>query len=288
MAIELLMIDVLAQVGADTIPRNLALDEITVWKIVRAAICIGIAYASITAIGSLANWLSERVARRFRLTIKQSIPFWRSAILIISFIYILELFINLSSSNLLALSGTVAVALGFAFKDYASSVIAGFVGLFETSYRVGDRIQIGDCYGEVISYGLRSIRLRTPDDNVVTIPHNKAWTDAISNANDGALEAQVAADFYLAHDVDIQLAMRILYLAAFTSKFTHLKLPIVVVMNEKPWGTHFKLRCYPMDARNEFIYKTDLIARAKQAFATYGIRYPSLPSAASLLSEKSN
>ena len=72
--------------------------------------------------------------------------------------------------------------------------------------------------------------------------------------------------------------MRILYLAAYTSKYTQLRLPIVVVMNEKPWGTHFKLKCYPMDARNEFVYKTDLLKLAKQAFATYGIPYPDLPS----------
>ena len=97
---------------------------------------------------------------------------------------------------MLAVTGTIALTLGFAFKDYASSVIAGIFALFETPYRVGDRVQIGEHYGEVVNYRLRFIRLRTPDDNIVTIPHNKAWTDAISNANDGALEAQVVTDFY--------------------------------------------------------------------------------------------
>ena len=29
-------------------------------------------------------------------------------------------------------------------------------------------------------------------------------------------------------------------------------------MAEKPWGSHFKLKCYPIDARDEFIYTTDL------------------------------
>ncbi len=78
----------------------------------------------------------------------------------------------MSANNLLALTGTISVALGFAFKDYASSLIAGFVALFEVPYRVGDRIQIGEHYGELISFGLRGIRLRSPSDNIVTIPHN--------------------------------------------------------------------------------------------------------------------
>ena len=73
--------------------------------------------------------------------------------------------------------------MGFAFKDYASSIIAGIVGLFESPYGVGDRIKIGDYYGEVINYGLRSVTIQTPDDSTVTIPHNKIWTEAISNAN---------------------------------------------------------------------------------------------------------
>lgn len=273
--------------AAKSLPENL-LEDITTWKVGRAVLAIAIAYGILIGLEVAINWLSEKVARRFRLMLKQSIPFWRSTTLIVATVYVLNLFVKLSSSNVLALTSTVAVALGFAFKDYASSVIAGLVGLFETSYRVGDRVQIGDCYGEVVSYGLRSIRIRTPDDNMVTIPHNKTWTDAVSNSNDGALEAQVVADFYLSHEVDVQLAMRVLYLAAFTSKYTQLQLPIVVVMNEKPWGTHFKLKCYPMDARDEFIYKTDLIARSKQAFANYGIRYPALPSTAALLSESSS
>ena len=42
--------------------------------------------------------------------------------------------------------------------------------------------------------------------------------------------------------------MRILYHVAYTSKYTQLELPILVVMEEKPWGSYFKLQCYPIDA----------------------------------------
>ena len=102
------------------------------------------------------------------------------------------------------------------------------------------------------------------------------WTEAISNANTGALEAQVVTEFYFAHDVDISLVRKILYRVAQTSKYTALKLPIVVIMTEKPWGTMFKLKCYPLDARDEFIYQTDLITRAKNAFAKHQLVYPAI------------
>ena len=34
------------------------------------------------------------------------------------------------------------------------------------------------------------IRLQTPSDNTVTIPHSKIWTESVSNSNAGELEAQ--------------------------------------------------------------------------------------------------
>ena len=249
------------------------LTEITASKIVQGLIIILSVYILLQVGEKLNNWLSEKVAIRFRLVLRQSLPFSRAAILLIAAILLVRLFLRLSPTNILALTGTISVALGFAFKDYVSSLIAGFFALFEVPYRVGDRVKIGDHYGEIISYGLRGIRLRTPEDNIVTIPHNKIWTEAISNSNDGALEAQVITDFYLAHDVEVRLVMKILYQAAYTSQYTQLKLPIIVTIEETPWNTHFMIKSYPMDARYETIYRTDLLQRSKEALARYGIAY---------------
>ncbi|WP_017304256.1 mechanosensitive ion channel family protein [Spirulina subsalsa] len=250
------------------------LTDITPLKILYGITALLIAYLSIYLVQFFCNWLSEKVPRRFRLIIKQSIPFWKGLILLITISYLLSSFLHLSESNLIAVTGTIAVALGFAFKDYVSSIIAGVISLFEAPYRVGDRVNIEGYYGEVVGYGLRGIQIKTPDDNLVTIPHNKTWTEPISNANSGELEAQVATDFYFDHHVDVEKVMQILYQAAYSSKYTQLKLPIVVVIQEHFWGTQFKLRSYPIDARDEFVYKTDLIRRAKAAFAYEKISYP--------------
>lgn len=253
------------------------LNSLTFGRAINAILSLMLAYALSSGVQALANWLSERVPRRFRLIIKQSTPFWKGAILIALIAHLVGLFFNLSEQNLLALTGTVAVALGFAFKDYITSIIAGVVALFEAPYRVGDRITIGDHYGEVVSYGLRGIRLHTFDDDLITIPHSKTWTDAIINANSGSLEAQVVTDVYFDHGIDPEKVIDILYQAAYSSRFTQLNLPIVVVMAEKPWGTHFKLRAYPLDIRNEPAFRTDILRRAKAAFAELALPYPKLP-----------
>ncbi len=250
--------------------------KISTGKVAQAVFVLIATYLILKLLDRLVLWLSERIAKEWRLRVKQVLPFLRMLLLTFVTVFLMNLFLNLSKDNVLAVTGTVAVALGFAFKDFASSIIAGIVGLFESPYGVGNRIKIGDYYGEVISYGLRSVKIQTPDDNTVTIPHNKIWTEAVSNANAGALEAQVVTEFYFAHETEINSIKKILYRVAQTSKYTALKLPIVVIMEEKPWGTAFKLKAYPLDARDEFIYQTDLITRAKQAFAKYQLNYPAV------------
>ena len=270
---------ILLQSTGDTAEQTIeqtqqVITQITSAKIAQALIAITFAYILIKVVDKLINWFSEQVAKERRLQVKQFLPFLRMMVLTITIVFLMNLFLHLSRDNLFAVTGTIAVALGFAFKDYASSIVAGIIGLFEAPYRLGDRVQLGDNYGEVVTYGLRGIRLRTPEDNIVTIPHNKIWTDSISNANMGALEAQVVTHFYLHHSVDVELVKKILYRIAHTSKYTHLKLPILVWVEETRWGTRFQLKSYPLDARDEFIYKTDLTTRAKQVFAKYNLPYP--------------
>ena len=252
------------------------LTKITTGKIVQALIIILFCLIALRVVEWLVNWGSEKIARERRLRVKQLLPLLRTVILCATIVTLMNLFLNLSPENILAVTGTVAVALGFAFKDYASSIIAGIVAIFEGPYRVGDRVKIGDDYGEVVSYGLRGIRLQTPGDNTVTIPHSKIWTESISNSNAGELEAQVITEFFFAHEVDTELVTKILYRAAHTSKYTQLELPIGVVMAETPSGTHFKLKSYPLDARDEFVYITDLTNKAKKEFAKHNLAYPRL------------
>lgn len=254
------------------------LTKITTFKIAEAIAVVLVTYVLIQLFSRILFWLSERVAKEWRLRIKQFVPFVRMLILSVALVILMNQLLNLSRENVFAITGTVAVALGFAFKDYVNSIIAGVLGLFEAPYQIGDRVKIEDDYGEVVAYGLRGLRLRTPTDDIVSIPHNKIWTHAISNSNMGNLEAQVVTCFYLDHTADPQLVQNILCRVAQTSRYTQLKLPIVVIIEEQIWGTLFTLKCYPIDARNEFKYKTDLTIRAKQKFKDYGFAYPKISS----------
>ncbi|MFE4107230.1 mechanosensitive ion channel family protein [Almyronema epifaneia] len=248
--------------------------KITLDKLFQGILILGITYLAFLILDRVINWLSEHVPLQFRLSIKQSLPFCRALVFLGAVVLLLSRFLQLSPSNLLALTAFLFLGLGFAFRDYASSVSAGLISLFERPYQVGDRIQIGDQYGEVTRYGLRGIRLRTLEDRDVTIPHNQVWTQPVINANRGKLEALVTVDFYLSHQVDVDQVMHILSRVAQTSKYTDLRFPVSVELVENPESTQFSLEAYPMDIRDEIHYRTDLIKRAKALFSQQNIAYP--------------
>ena len=64
-------------------------------------------------------------------------------------------------------------------------------------FQVGDRVSFGGQYGDVTAIGLRSVRVRTLDDSVVTIPNNLFLTDVTTCGNYGVLHMQLHVDLYI-------------------------------------------------------------------------------------------
>ena len=113
--------------------------------------------------------------------------------------------------------------------------------------------------------------MTTPDDNKVTIPHSTLWTENIVNANNGRREHLCSAEFYLEPKHNALLVDHMLKDVAITSPYIKLDRPITVIVEEQPWATHYSLRAYPIEGRNQFAFTSDLIIRAKDALAALRI-----------------
>lgn len=240
--------------------------------VLQIVIILAVAWLLAKAVERFLPWLAERVTGRLRLYILPSVPVLRLLILIGAIVSIVPLVINLTFSNSLAIIGATGFALGFAVKDYVSSVIAGIVSLYERPYRPGDWVQIDGAYGEVQSVKLRALRLVTPDDTVVTIPSLKLWNTNIFNANDGKRNLMCVVDFYLEPRHDAALVRQTLYDVALTSPYINLESPILVIVAEQPWGTHYKIKAYPVDGRDQFQFISDLTIRGKSALVDLNIQ----------------
>ena len=181
--------------------------------------------------------------------------------------------------NLLTIAGALAVAIGFAFKDYASSIVAGMVALYERPYRPGDWVQIGNSYGEVRDVGLRAVRIVTLEEASVTIPHLRIWTDNITSVNYGKRDHMVVVDFYVTADHNSQHVCNVLADVALTSPYTHVERPIRAVVFARPWATQYRLMAYPIEGRHELLFISDLTARGKAALSDMGVESANLPPA---------
>jgi small-conductance mechanosensitive channel len=235
------------------------------------------AWLIIFASQRLFPWIANKFAGRLRLFVLGLVPIVRLVVIIVAFILLVPQIINPSFENLVALLGALGLALGFAFKDYVSSLIAGVVTLYEMPYRPGDWIKIDGSYGEVKDINMRSVEIVTPDDTVVVIPHIKLWNSSIFNSNDGSQNLMCIADFYLQPDHDGAKVKHKLHDVALTSAYLQLDKPIAVIVMEKPWGTHYRLKAYPIDPRQQFDFITDLTIRGKEALNKMGVKFAMVP-----------
>jgi small conductance mechanosensitive channel len=257
------------QGDASTVQIFNRLNQIDFTRIVIIAVA---AWVLIKLVERVVPWLAKRVSARLRMFLLPSIAVVRLVILIVAVAMIFPLVFKASLQNLVAILGVTAVALGFAFKDYISSLIAGIVAIYERPYRVGDWVTIGGAYGEVRSMNLRALRLYTADDTVVSIPHINIWSQNIYNANDGSRNLLCVAHFYVDPAHDAALARRKLHDVALTSPYLDLNHKIRVMVQEQPWGTHYQLKAYPLDSRDQFQFISDLTIRGKAALADLGVR----------------
>jgi len=215
---------------------------------------------------------------RYRLTMKKVASISRFVIFLITAVIVVTSVFTLNREALLALGGTIAVTVGFALKDTAASLISGILILIDQPFQVGDWISFQGTYGEVKEIGLRSVRVVTLDDNLVSIPTNKFLTESVSSGNAGALDMQVVMDFHIAVDGDFARARRLAYEAAVTSKYVYLQKPVVVLVSDEitniAFTTRIRVKAYVLDARFEKRFVSDVTERVKTAWRKAGIAPP--------------
>ncbi len=83
--------------------------------------------------------------------------------------------------GLLAGSGIVAIILGFAGQNLFAGIIGGISIQINRPYKVGDWLQVGERFAEVMEINWRSTRLRTNDAIYLDIPNNEMVSHAIIN-----------------------------------------------------------------------------------------------------------
>jgi small-conductance mechanosensitive channel len=249
-----------------------ALEQFTFTRMLAAAIVLALAWTLIRWVAHLLETLSRR-GTRARFSIKWAEPAFRIGVWFAATLFCFDLLAP-TRETFLAGIASLGIALGLGAQDLVKNLIGGLVVLGDRPYQLGDRVRVGDAYGEIDQIGLRSTKLTTPDDTRVTIPNAQILSERVFNANSGVPDCQVVTDIFLPADSDPALARRVGYEAAVCSPFLLARKPVVVLATQGfDQGPYLRLRikCYVHDHRFEPQLQSDITGRACAELLRHGL-----------------
>ncbi len=234
---------------------------ISVGKIIWSLIFLLITYLIIKGLSKLLNILAERSAR-YRITVKGFIPILRILGWILAIYVVVGGVINPPIETIIAVAASIGIAVGFAAQDILRNIFGGLIIVIDRPFKVGDKIEIGKYYGEVVEIGLRSTQMVTPDDSLVSVPNGEVMNHSVSNANAGEPFCQVVAEIYIPITVDTDQVRKIALETAQVSKYVYLNKPIKVLfvneVHQRRSYLKMRLKAYVLDIRDEFDFKSDM------------------------------
>ncbi|MCP1661959.1 MAG: mechanosensitive ion channel family protein [Methanocalculus sp. MSAO_Arc1] len=232
-------------------------------------------------IARIISFLLLRLSERFghaRIAVRMIVPILNIIIYTVAIMLLLHRVVVLGTIELVAFSGLFGAAIGFGLKDVFANIIGGVIIAFEKPFRIGDRITMGEYYGEVVEIGMLDTRIVTPDDNYVTIPNYKIFTQSVASANAGLTEMMVTIDIYIDHAADIDCAIALFRDAVVTSRHIYISDTCfyTILTENQLHAIRLRARAYVWDLRDEFECKAEISRRTKRAFQREGILPPRL------------
>ena len=234
------------------------------------------------ALHRLCDFLASRFPRR-RVQISSAFPVLRLFVWLGVILFVLTTVIRPEINTLVALSATAGVAFGLGSQELVKNVLAGVLILIDRPFRVGDMIRVDSFYGEVTQIGLRTSRVHTFDDSIVSIPNGLFLNTPVTNINSGELTEQVVVEFILPGRIDVGAVKELMEEAALCSPYVYRKKPVVVLVEDHfNWGCQslFKVKLYVMDVRFERLIASDITERVKEGLNARGMIPADCPPAA--------
>ena len=77
--------------------------------------------------------------------------------------------------------GIGGIAIAFAAQDTISNIFGGVTIFMDRPMGIGDRIKVGEVYGNVVDIGIRSTKVKTLDNTIITIPNSVISKSNVEN-----------------------------------------------------------------------------------------------------------
>lgn len=163
----------------------------------------------------LAKWVGQRVgsymerSSRIDATLKPLFVKGIKALIIsVTLLAVLSQF-GVETASLIAVLGTIGLAIGLALQGTLSNIAAGIMLLVLRPFNAGDTVDIAGTMGVVDEIGLFVTNMHTFDNIAITMPNSKIWGNKIENYSRNNTR-RVDMEFGIAYDDDIDKAIDVI------------------------------------------------------------------------------
>ncbi len=154
--------------------------DLTLWSILYFLILVFLLFY-VTA--KIRKWVVYKLLAKSKIDLGVRVAvgtIFRYIVLVIGFIVVLQT-IGLDLSAITVLAGALGVGIGFGLQNITNNFVSGIIILFERPIKVGDRIEVGDVSGDVITISMRSTTIVTNDNISIIVPNSDFISSKVIN-----------------------------------------------------------------------------------------------------------
>lgn len=183
---------------------------------------------------------------------------------------------HIDLTPLIASAGLIGIIVGLAAKESLGNFFGGISVLLDRPFRRGDYIVLssGD-RGKVIDIGLRSTRILTRDDVLISIPNSAIVSTKVINESAPNRRLRVRAKVSVAYNSDVQQVRdTLLKVAAENSLVLGHPEPRVRFRSLGDWSLDFELLCWTGNPADKGRVIDELNTAVFEEFNRVGIIFP--------------
>jgi len=188
--------------------------------------------------------------------------------------------IHIEMFGMLASLAVFSIFLGLAVQQTMGNILNSFLLDIDHPFEVGDRIQVGEHRGIVVSMGVLSTKLLTLEEELVVIPNNTLVGSTLINSARGGGDGQadrvtLRMEIGVAFDEDPNHIKAILLIVAHACEYVLAKpRPRVLMTAFGDYSKSFMLYAWINDYNNERFARDLLLMDIDAAFVREGIQIP--------------
>ena len=196
-------------------------------------------------------------------------------------VFVLGLIVGLQSlglnlSSLVVVGGALGIGVGLGLQAIVSNFVAGLILLLEQPIKLGDRIEVGNTYGDVVRLRGRSTWIRTNENVVIIVPNSEFINQRVTNWTANDRQVRISLSVGVSYDSDPKV-VRDVILAVARSHPDVLAEPIpeVIFAELGESSLNFELRVWTIQqVQTPTRLKSDLYFAIFEAFRKEAIEIP--------------